>query len=68
MPIYEYSCTACNNRFQRLVRASARPEEATSCPKCGSTEVERRHSTFASTSSGTSPTTSTAGCGSSGFS
>jgi putative FmdB family regulatory protein len=36
MPIYDYSCTACGNTFEMLVRGSI-----PACPKCGATELER---------------------------
>lgn len=38
MPIYEYACLSCGDRFEQLVR------EATTvprCPKCTSSELER---------------------------
>ena len=37
MPIYDYSCHACDNRFEALVRPLAVPP----CPECGSEDVER---------------------------
>jgi putative FmdB family regulatory protein len=33
MPIYEYQCTACGHRFERLQRVSDPPE--TACAECG---------------------------------
>ena len=39
MPIYEYYCPTCEGRFRHLARQCAAP--APSCPRCGSTEVER---------------------------
>ncbi|MCS6774947.1 MAG: zinc ribbon domain-containing protein [Chloroherpetonaceae bacterium] len=46
MPIYEYTCGACQRRFQKLVGvvASSTPLQ---CPHCASTEVHRRISRFA---------------------
>lgn len=44
MPIYEYRCTACDERFEELVPAGGEPPE---CAKCGSREVERLFSSFA---------------------
>lgn len=38
MPIYEYECRGCGNRFERLV---LKQEEAPTCPSCGNAEVER---------------------------
>jgi len=37
MPIYDYSCRACEHRFEALVRGGAVP----SCPECGSDDLER---------------------------
>ncbi len=45
MPIYEYRCRACAVRFETLARASSAPAPA--CPKCGSADVVRLVSTFA---------------------
>ena len=33
MPLYEYQCEACGNRFEKIVKFSDPPLE--SCPKCG---------------------------------
>jgi putative FmdB family regulatory protein len=44
MPIYEYRCTGCQERFEELVSASA---SAPPCPICGSIEVARVFSPFA---------------------
>ena len=37
IPIYEYSCQACERRFEALVRA----KEKVVCPDCGSADIER---------------------------
>jgi putative FmdB family regulatory protein len=37
MPIYEYRCTACGHKFERLVRRGDTPE----CPSCQSRDLER---------------------------
>jgi putative FmdB family regulatory protein len=34
MPLYEYSCRACNARFE-LLRAAAQRLAAPACPACG---------------------------------
>ncbi len=46
MPLYEYQCEECGDRFERLVslRESARGGK---CPKCGSGSVRRLMSVFA---------------------
>ena len=35
MPIYEYTCQKCNNKFEQLVRSKS-GESKFPCPKCGS--------------------------------
>ena len=44
MPIYEYRCLSCDERFEELVR---RPDDTAPCPQCGGAEVERLLSVFA---------------------
>jgi putative FmdB family regulatory protein len=39
MPIYEFECDKCGNRFEELVSSSA---PAPSCPSCGSIRTARR--------------------------
>lgn len=39
MPIYEYSCGECDERFELLVRGSE--DGSPACRKCGSEKVER---------------------------
>lgn len=40
MPIYEYVCATCSNRFEKLQNSctACGPE----CPSCGSAEVEKQ--------------------------
>jgi putative FmdB family regulatory protein len=33
MPLYEYECEACANRFEKIQKFSDPPEDT--CPKCG---------------------------------
>ena len=49
MPIFEYKCQDCSQRFEELVlnRRQSEPK----CPECGG-EVERLISTFSAKSSG----------------
>ena len=49
IPIYEYSCQACGNDFEALVRGSAQP----ACPACESTDLERLFSLPTPHTSGT---------------
>jgi putative FmdB family regulatory protein len=49
MPIYEYHCSECGSTFEELVLA--KQSEAVKCSGCGSSEVERKFSTFAAQTS-----------------
>lgn len=49
MPLYEFACLSCQQKFEQLV-PSFRSEA--SCPKCGGHDVEKLLSTFAMSSSG----------------
>jgi len=46
VPIYEYECRGCSRRVSLLVRRIASPE-APRCPRCGSAELSRLMSRFA---------------------
>jgi putative FmdB family regulatory protein len=46
MPLYEYVCQDCGERFERLVRGSADTQKIR-CPRCESDTVARAFSTFA---------------------
>ena len=51
MPIYEYQCLECGQKFERLVRfADSSPK--VECPKCGGRKVEKLLSAFGVQSSG----------------
>jgi putative FmdB family regulatory protein len=43
VPIYDYSCVACEERFDELLRFD---DPAPPCPSCGSAETNRLLSTF----------------------
>ena len=43
MPLYEYQCDACGNRFERIQRFSDPPVDV--CPNCGAREVHKLLST-----------------------
>jgi putative FmdB family regulatory protein len=49
MPIYEYRCNECGQKFEKLVR---REDAAPECPSCGRPEVTRELSTFAAHAGG----------------
>jgi len=68
MPIYEYQCSSCQNRFELLQRMGEGSEGLT-CPECGSNQVSKQLSTFASSAGGADSGASFAGgggCGASG--
>jgi putative FmdB family regulatory protein len=48
MPIYEYKCNKCNNKFE-FFHKSLRNEEIINCPKCSSREIKKLFSKFSST-------------------
>ena len=45
MPLYEYTCTDCEQDFEELVSSSSSPVK---CPNCQSEKVEKKFSTFPS--------------------
>ena len=40
MPIYEYRCNKCGQRFEKLIRSVNQPPEII-CPQCHSRQVQR---------------------------
>ena len=69
MPLYEYSCRDCGRRFEVLQRMGAGAAGLT-CPQCGSENVGKQFSTFASAGGGGTLSGGSGGasCGGSGFS
>jgi len=45
MPIYEYSCGECGEKFEKLIRAASSTEEIR-CPRCQSLQVKKALSLF----------------------
>ena len=45
MPVYEYACVDCGERFETLVRSDNTPE----CPQCLSTNLKKQIAVFATT-------------------
>ena len=43
MPIYEFECRECGERFEELTAAGT---GSARCPSCGAANAERRFSTF----------------------
>ncbi|HLH17651.1 MAG TPA: zinc ribbon domain-containing protein [Bryobacteraceae bacterium] len=55
MPIYEYQCQDCGNRFEKLVRRTAEAD-ALECPSCGQKHLKQELSVFAAHANGASKT------------
>ncbi len=51
MPIFEFVCSECGHPFEELLRTSDAIAGLT-CPQCGSPQVKKKLSTFASKVSG----------------
>ena len=67
MPIYEYQCQTCNERFDKFLRSISAEVEVV-CPSCGSKQVRKAFSLFASrgSDSGTAAQSSSPVCAPSG--
>ncbi|HID96394.1 MAG TPA: zinc ribbon domain-containing protein [Candidatus Latescibacteria bacterium] len=63
MPIYEYKCQVCEEKFEELVR-NPEQEAALRCPSCGKANIQKLISSFAFRSSGdrTSVSSSSSSC------
>ncbi len=53
MPIYEYECLECGEKFEEFCRLTQNEnsEEKITCPNCGATNPQRVYSTFGTFSS-----------------
>jgi putative FmdB family regulatory protein len=51
MPIYEYKCQDCGNRFEKLVRRAAEAD-GVECPSCGQKHLTQELSVFAAHANG----------------
>jgi putative FmdB family regulatory protein len=47
MPIYEYQCQECGEHFDKFLRSFSAEADVV-CPKCGSREIRKGFSIFAS--------------------
>lgn len=61
MPIYEYKCDSCENKFEKLIRREA-DELALSCPSCGERHLSQQYSTFSAQAGGSSASAAPSGC------
>lgn len=50
MPVYEYECKSCGEKFE-VNRSLNDVAEKEKCPKCGGSDTRRVYSTFGSCSS-----------------
>ena len=66
MPVYEFECGKCGERFDCFVHSLERIE-GVSCPKCGSKKVEKLISGFSCGGGSCGSGGSTPGGSSSGF-
>ncbi|HUQ95847.1 MAG TPA: FmdB family zinc ribbon protein [Bryobacteraceae bacterium] len=49
MPIFEYACESCGNKFEKLVR---RTGDGVECPSCTSKALTQQYSTFSAHANG----------------
>jgi putative FmdB family regulatory protein len=71
MPMYDYRCNNCDEKFEELVLSSSTPDEEIVCPNCNENQSERLLSAPMVSTSGLSSSTvasSSRGCGHTGFS
>lgn len=61
MPIYEYRCKECGERFDKFVRSTATPIEII-CPKCQGTQCRKSISLFGMGSSSAQGVGAAASC------
>ena len=46
MPVYEYQCAGCNERFSRFFRSQSAAAAPVACAACGAAEARRLISAF----------------------
>ena len=63
MPIYEYVCDDCGERYERIVMSQ---NQAITCPKCASAKHTLQLSVFAAPSNGKSSASASPSAGSCG--
>lgn len=66
MPLYEFHCERCDEEFEELVSRSSTIDEVV-CPSCGSGEVRRLQSGFASIGSSKGSSLGSSSCSSGSF-
>jgi putative FmdB family regulatory protein len=65
MPLFEYVCEGCGNKFEKLVLSPAR-ERQLQCPRCGSGAVKKALSVFGTTHGNSSTGAASSNCAPSG--
>ena len=60
MPLYEYICQTCGERFEKLIRGDASAQPIV-CPSCASAAIKRALSTFATSGNSAEPAASACG-------
>ncbi|MBL7198976.1 MAG: zinc ribbon domain-containing protein [Anaerolineae bacterium] len=65
MPIFEYVCSKCGHKFEKLILSASKAREVR-CPQCESGLVEKSFSTFGVGSGGSTVSASAANCAPSG--
>ena len=64
MPIFEYTCSNCGHKFEKLILSSRRKRQL-QCPQCSSRDVHKDISLFGTAGSGANQA-SAANCAPSG--
>jgi putative FmdB family regulatory protein len=62
MPVYEYSCGVCGERFEVFLRSVAQ-HTCPACPKCSSSDVRKSISLFGVGGAGGNVAVTDASCG-----
>jgi len=62
MPIYEYKCETCGSDYEQM-RKMSEADSDSECPSCHSAKVNRRLSSFATSSGTPDRAPSGGGCG-----
>lgn len=62
MPIYEYCCDECGEKFELFVRSAGQDSDLT-CPKCGSHKAHKAVSLFGIGGTGKSGKADATSCG-----
>ena len=43
MPLYEYICRKCHNKFDEVLTIKEHETKQVQCPKCQATDLEKNH-------------------------